>query len=177
MIEPLELITGSMAKKIVTNIERHLVGEVGVRRYKGDSYWGPDYREHFLMGARASDFSDQKNMAARDKFLTPGSEAQWTLFDPMLAAYYAKQFITSHNQSDEQLAHYYLARSLAQIVEQNAEGRRSWRIPEAYFLENAAWVPNDHVGLLWSQANLLHALKIFEAIFQTAPVANLVKTK
>lgn len=177
MIEPLGLITGAVAKKIVANIEHHLVGEVGVRRYKGDSYWGPDYREHFLMGARASDFSDQKNMAARDKFLTPDSEAQWTLFDPILAAYYAKQFTTSHNQSDEQLAHYYLARSLAQIVEQSVEGRKLWRIPEAYFLEHKTWVANDHIGLLWSQANLLHALKTFEDILQDTPVANLTNTK
>ena len=29
-----------------------------------------------------------------------------------------------------------------------------FRMPEAYYLEGGKYVPNDHVPLLWSQANL-----------------------
>lgn len=32
------------------------------------------------------------------------------------------------------------------------------RCPEAYYLEHGRYVPNDHVPLLWTQANLRLAL-------------------
>lgn len=165
MVEPLGVVEGDMAELIIGNIEKNLIGTIGVRRYIGDSYWGPDYRQHFLIGSRAGNFSDPNSMATRDKFLTPGSEAQWTLFDPLLSAYYARCYKADKSNTHRQLAHHYLLRSLAQITT-TQDG--AWRIPEAYFLEHGAWVPNDHLGLLWAQANLLHALRVFDEVFQGA---------
>lgn len=37
-------------------------------------------------------------------------------------------------------------------------GGRSCQCPEAYFLENGFYVPNDHTPLQWTQANLRMAL-------------------
>lgn len=167
MVEPLGVVDGDMAERLVANIEKRLVGPLGVRRYIGDSYWGPDYREHFLLGSRTADFSDPKTMAKRDKFLTPGAEAQWTLFDPLLSAYYARRFQATKASADRQSAHRYLLRALAHIT---TDQKGAWRIPEAYFMEHGVWVPNDHLGLLWSQANLLYALRVFKETFQDMPI-------
>ncbi|MEM7678733.1 MAG: hypothetical protein AAF449_22355, partial [Myxococcota bacterium] len=49
-------------------------------------------------------------------------------------------------------------RALAQLTGPHDPPGRL-RCVEAYFLEKSQWVPNDHVPLLWTQANLLLALR------------------
>lgn len=159
LVSPLEVVKGEAAAQIVDLVRRDLEGEIGVKRYVGDSYWAPDYREHFQMGDRAADFTDR--MDERDAFLKSGLEAQWSLFDPMLAVYFAKQ-------GNADLAHYYLARSLGQLL--NVDGEL--KMPEAYFSEGGEWVPNDHIGLLWAEASLLYALTVFAEVFGDESVAN-----
>lgn len=68
-----------------------------------------------------------------------------------------------------------MARSLYAIVTHTKQntGEVVWHIPEAYFLENGHWAPNDHSGLLWAQANLIYALNAYEQVFIEKP-ANLV---
>jgi phosphorylase kinase alpha/beta subunit len=54
-----------------------------------------------------------------------------------------------------------LNRSLGQLTgEDSAFG--GFKCPEAYYLENGRYVPNDNTPLLWPQANLWGALKMLE---------------
>jgi hypothetical protein len=45
------------------------------------------------------------------------------------------------------------------------DGKVVWRIPELFFLEKGKWVPSDHMGLLWAQANLLYGLRVYDEVF------------
>ena len=166
LVEPQQLITGEQAARIINGVEKALVGDHGIRRYNGDSYWGPDYREHFQLGSRAIDFSNPKNMALRDYYLNSDDEAQWTLFDPMIALYYIHQYEAARSESDKKQADKFIARSLISVVtHEKPNGEIVWRIPESFFKQKGEWVPNDHLGLLWSQANLLQSLHDYERVF------------
>jgi len=142
LVEPLNIVTDEQAEIIVENISRKLVRDIGIIRYAGDSYWSPDYREKYSLEQRAQYAGEE-----RDQFAIIGSEAQWTLFDPLLSVYYLKKF--------REKARWHLERSLAQFVDTS----NGWRIPEAFFLEGNKWVANDHVPLLWSQANVLRMFR------------------
>ncbi len=158
LVEPLGVVKGGMADRIMADVEEHLVAEFGIARYRGDSYWAPDYRSHFAMGVRAGDFSNSADMDERNAYLTPGDEAQWTLFDSLMAICYVRK----ESSADLVRAQHYLCRALGQIVELPSG---EWRIPEAFFLEQGSWVPNDHVGLLWAQVNLIRALDACKHLF------------
>lgn len=145
LVEPLRVLDEAQSTAVVAMVEDALLREHGVIRYPNDSYWNANYRDHFALGDRTADFSDR--LDERTQYNIPGHEAQWTLFDPLLSVYFSR-----HNQSDK--ARYYLERTLASFVEQ---GDR-WAIPEAFFFEHGTWVANDHIPLLWSQANVLLAL-------------------
>ncbi len=56
----------------------------------------------------------------------------------------------------------YLNRSLAQITAENQGNVPAFRCPELYYLEEGRYVPNDHVPLLWTQANLMLAMNLME---------------
>lgn len=171
LVEPQGVVTDEMAATIIAGTEQNLMGEHGFRRYNGDSYWGPDYREHFLLGDRAADFSDPKDMAQRDQYLYPGGEAQWTFIDPMVAAYYSRRYQKTGNSEDAQKAQTFMARSLSCIItHQKDGGERVWRLPELFFIEKGIWVPNDHLGLLWGQANLLYGLQVYKEVFGDEPI-------
>ena len=166
LVEPQQLLTGDQAAKIINGAERALLGDHGIRRYNGDSYWGPDYREHFQLGSRAIDFSNPKNMALRDYYLNSDDEAQWTLFDPMIAVYYIHHYEASGSDEDKKQADRFITRSLMSVVtHEKQSGEVVWRIPESFFKENGKWVPNDHLGLLWSQAYLLYGLTTYARVF------------
>jgi hypothetical protein len=56
----------------------------------------------------------------------------------------------------------YLNRSLRQVTGADHTEIAALRCPELYYLEGGRYVPNDHVPLLWTQANLMLALKLME---------------
>ena len=149
LIYPTGVVDGPLADQIIQRIITQLRGEVGVRRYRGDSYWCADYKDLLEAAERTRDFSDE--MERRDAFLRPGEEAQWCIFDPMFSALYGKRFLESGGKENLELQLMYLNRSLAQITPE-------LRCPEAYYLEHGAYVPNDNTPLLWTQANLWVAL-------------------
>lgn len=166
LVEPQHLLTGEQAQQTIHRVEEKLKGELGVCRYRGDSYWAPDYRMHFQLGSRALDFSNPNSMELRDRYLTPGNEAQWTLFDPMIALYYTHRYEVSKSSQDAARANEAMVRSLLQFVAHGkADGTVAWRLPELFFQEDGEWVPNDHLGLLWAQANVLLALTEFKRVF------------
>jgi phosphorylase kinase alpha/beta subunit len=157
LIYPLKVVEDRMADQILKNTREHLQGDYGIRRYLGDSYWAPDYKTKLAPSERTADFSD--NLARRDEFLPrKGEEAQWTLFDPIMSCIYGTRCQTTAR--GERLASQteYLNRSLGQITSETSEDALPFRCPELYYLEDGHYVPNDHVPLLWTQANLMLSL-------------------
>jgi phosphorylase kinase alpha/beta subunit len=173
LVEPLSAVDPEMARSIVEDIEQHLKRKRGIARYPGDTYWSPYFDELVEVEARtqaAEGRTEARNLKAAGIALT-GSEAQWTLFDPLLSSYYGKQFQQTNAPEDREKQLHYLDRSLSQLTP-TSEGPR---LPEAYYLTHDKangrnrWQPNPHTPLLWSQANLLRALKVFEDTTPTSP--------
>ncbi|HAW26693.1 MAG TPA: phosphorylase kinase, partial [Planctomycetaceae bacterium] len=98
LICPLGLIQGELAETIMEDVRSHLMGDYGIRRYLGDSYWCADYKEMLGEEDRTVDFSDDQS--SRDKLLKPGQEAQWCIFDSILSIIYGQRFLQSENQED-----------------------------------------------------------------------------
>ncbi len=159
LIYPLQIVDGDMAELIVTDAVTHLLGPYGVRRYPGDSYWCADYKTLLDPTNRTVDFSD--DMAARDRLLKPGFEAQWCIFDPILSVIHGQRFQATGDSQQLSLQTHHLNRSLRQLT---GEGTSfpPLRCPESYYCENGHWVPNDITPLLWTQANLRLALHVME---------------
>ncbi len=156
LMYPIDLWDGGVRDEILENVRTHLMGDYGIRRYLGDSYWCADYKSLLAADARTADFSD--NLGARDRLLKPGLEAQWCIFDPILSVIYGQK--RPHAESDFHLQVTHLQRSLGQLTP--AESRfGAYRCPESYFCEHGKYVPNDITPLLWTQANLRLALHFF----------------
>ena len=50
------------------------------------------------MEQRTVDFS--ADMAARDRLLVPGTEAEWTLFDPVVSVIHGKRYLEARQPAD-----------------------------------------------------------------------------
>jgi Glycosyl hydrolases family 15 len=153
LLFPLEVVASeAMVDLLLHDVSRFLTDDHGIRRYLGDSYWAPDYDTRLSPADRTRDFSS--DVAARDALLAHiGDEAQWSLFDPMLSAYWGHRFLKTGSVSDRDRQILHLNRSLAQISD-------AWNCPELYYLQNGRYVPNPHAPLQWTQANLLVALHV-----------------
>jgi phosphorylase kinase alpha/beta subunit len=91
LIYPLNQVRDSQTvQQILDSVAEHLTGPIGIRRYNGDSYWCNDYRQQFTAELRSSDFSE--DISNRDRLLRPGLEAQWCLFDPIVACIYGRRY-------------------------------------------------------------------------------------
>lgn len=159
LIYPLKAIPAPLADRIINNVVERLQGTYGIRRYRGDSYWAADYKKHLQPEERTVDFSD--NMESRDALLKEGEEAQWCIFDPILSIIFGKRYQRGQKKSDLQQQIHYLNRSLGQLTGRD-DFCGPFKCPEAYYLENGRYVPNDHTPLLWTQSNLWMALKTME---------------
>ncbi len=155
LIFPLGLVKGELADTILEDVRTHLMGDYGIRRYLGDSYWCADYKEVFSEDDRTSDFSDDQ--ASRDQYLKPGQEAQWCIFDSIMSVIYGQRFLESGQDADLEKQRFHLDRSLNQLTTSECPFG-PYRCPESYFLEKGKYVPNDITPLLWTQGNLMMAL-------------------
>jgi len=155
LIYPYRVVEGTLADEIASDVTSHLMGEHGIRRYLGDSYWCADYKAKLAADQRTADFSD--NLAERDRLLEPGLEAQWCLFDPILSIHYGLRHARTGEVVDRQRQTHHLNRSLNQLTRANSRFG-AYRCPESYFCERGRYVPNDICPLLWTQANLKLAL-------------------
>ncbi len=160
LIYPLNILQDRVLEdQILSDVSTRLRGAYGIRRYPGDSYWCADYRELLSAEQRTADFSD--NLGARDRLLQPGMEAQWCIFDPIIACIYGRRFQADRDPQSLRLQIEATRRSLTQLTP--AGGRfPQHRCPESFFCERGVWVPNDITPLLWTQANLWQALAILE---------------
>ncbi|GLZ46238.1 hypothetical protein Acsp06_24230 [Actinomycetospora sp. NBRC 106375] len=135
-------------------------------RYLGDTYWEPRFPDILGVGERTSvaegRIEDRNLMASGVAY--SGTEAQWTLFDPVLSVYWGRNYESGGGELHRERQLHYLRRSLSQLVDIEAERRNRKALPEAYYLEfdgaTSHWVKNDHTPLLWSQANLLRAVNL-----------------
>ncbi len=155
---PLQAISEDLSSQIVTDITENLQGKYGISRYKGDSFWGKDYRD--LPENIRTDLSEKREawLAEQNRSIKPGEEAQWCIFDPMLSAFYGQQYQqTAAVQFLERQTHYF-NRAIAQLTSKNCS-LGALKCPELYYLQSGEYVPNDATPLLWTQANLLTALK------------------
>lgn len=157
LIYPYRVVSTAMADQIVSNVTTHLMGDHGIRRYNGDSYWCADYREKLAANQRTVDFSD--NLADRDRLLEPGLEAQWCLFDPIVSIHYGLRYLETSEPEDRRRQIHHLQRSLNQLTKSGSPFG-AYRCPESYFCERGQYVPNDICPLLWTQANLKLALRL-----------------
>lgn len=159
LVYPLKVVRETVGARILKDIAENLEGLFGIKRYIGDSYWAADYKDKLGATQRTVDFSH--SMKARNKLLTPGQEAQWALFDPIMSAAYGRRYQRSGQRRDLRQQTYYFNRSLGQLTGQ-VEGIEKLRCPEAYYLRKGHYAPNDQTPLLWTQANLLVALRLME---------------
>lgn len=159
LIYPLEIVDEPTSDAIIDLVLRDLLGPIGIRRYRGDSYWCADYKQKVAAEKRSADFSD--DMTARDALLSEGQEAQWCIFDPILSAAYGRRFQQTGNPKHLNQQTYFLNRSLAHLTPDDCRFG-GLRCPESYYLEGRQYVPVDQTPLLWTQANLLTALRLME---------------
>lgn len=159
LVYPLQVVGPPMSETIVQEVTGRLQGDIGIRRYPRDSYWAPDYKSKLGPSQRTMDFSD--NLSARDKLLpAEGLGAQWCIFDAIISCYYGNRFQNTRAPEDLRKQTEYANRALGQITSSEQNLVPPFKCPELYYLENHHYVPNDHVPLLWAQANLLLALRM-----------------
>jgi phosphorylase kinase alpha/beta subunit len=156
---PLNVINDSVGQQIVNGIVDHHEGEHGIRRYLGDSYWTADYKDKLAREALTADVSEHQE--ERDALAKPGEEAQWCIFDPIISIIAGRRYLFTGDPIDLERQTRHLNRSLGQITGPGCP-QGEMRCPEAYYLEHGSYVPNDHVPLLWTQANLWLALLAME---------------
>jgi len=155
LIYPYRVVSGPQADQIVSDVITQLSGEFGVRRYLGDSYWCADYKTKLAADQRTADFSD--NLAERDRLLEPGREAQWCLFDPIIALHFGLRYADTGAAADRQQQAHHLNRALNQLTRADSQFG-PYRCPESHYCVRGRYVPNDICPLLWTQANLKLAL-------------------
>ncbi|HSC45113.1 MAG TPA: glycoside hydrolase family 15 protein [Candidatus Acidoferrum sp.] len=153
LIYPLNVVNDGRMKELMASLVRaRLMGETGIRRYAGDSYFCQDYDRWFPPEERSADFAQR--LAVRDEFLQPGCEAQWCLFDPLLSVIYGQRYEESGHATDLELQLEHANRAIGQLDE--------GRCAELYFLKQGKWTANEHTPLAWTQANLAVAMECLE---------------
>jgi phosphorylase kinase alpha/beta subunit len=155
LIHPLDVIRDPVTEIAILNlVQARLKGEVGIKRYAGDSYFCQDYDDWFKPEEMSTGFSD--GLEFRDAHLQPNCEAQWCIFDPLLSVIYGQRFLADRSRTaDFHKQLHYFNRSLAQITS-------AGQCPELYFLKNGRYIPNAHTPLAWTQANQALALHLME---------------
>ncbi len=148
---------------ILRTVYRNM-GEVGFRRWERDAFEGPDrYVGQDYHHNRNPE--DKGEFAARSNAMRP---AEWSLFDPLLAAYFYRRFVESGAREIESYvyADRHLKRSLSFITPGvsvlNVAGKgRSFTIPRGILPEAFAWdsrreswLANHNSPLLMAQAAL-----------------------
>lgn len=174
LIFPLGVIADDIALQIIADIKDNLLGNIGIRRYLNDSFWCQDFQQ-LPREIQTSPHPDRTAWLNEHNIsLSPGSEAQWCIFDPILSSIYGVQYQSSkRDPADLKWQFHHLNRSLRQITTKPflipmGESDRpkeiieipADRCPELYYLMSKAYVPNVSTPLLWTQANLMVALEM-----------------
>ena len=161
LIYPLNVVSKTMRETLLDRVLENLEGNYGIKRYLGDSFWFPNYKSILSQKERTADFSNE--IEKRDAFLQPGEEAQWCIFDPIVSAIFGQKYQENHGSNNLQQQIHYLNRSLGQITGKDSEFG-AYKCPELYHREGEKYVPSDATPLLWTQANLMIALKFMSTV-------------
>ncbi|MFZ3214875.1 MAG: glycoside hydrolase family 15 protein [Candidatus Acidiferrales bacterium] len=154
LIHPADVLLPEQGDAVLRVVHSDLERQIGILRYAGDSYYGQDYPDWFSAEQLSGDFSN--NVALRNAKLRPGFEAQWCIFDPLLSVIYGKRFLADrHNEVAREKQVHHFNRSLKQLSD-------AAQCPELYFFRHEKWIPNPHVPLAWTQANLALALHLMQ---------------
>eukprot|EP00930_Biecheleria_cincta_P058054 TRINITY_DN43905_c0_g1_i1.p1 TRINITY_DN43905_c0_g1~~TRINITY_DN43905_c0_g1_i1.p1 ORF type:complete len:463 (+),score=90.75 TRINITY_DN43905_c0_g1_i1:32-1420(+) len=173
---PLEVLTIEEEEKILQRVEQNLMGQIGVRRYNGDSYWCQDFKDQVKEEERCSAQEDTNaSIAKRDELVQAGKEAQWCIFDPIMSLLHGRAFLRSRNPESLQKQRYHLRRSLGMVTGEECEFG-AWKCPESYYCRKGEWVPNDVTPLLWTQANFMLALRAMDASLKVEEAARFDST-
>ena len=155
LVDPLDVVDLPMANQIVDDVRTQLLGDIGIRRYLGDSFWCADYRSKLAPDHRTRDWSSDLSM--RNELVRPGEEAEWCLFDPFLSLIAGTNFRRTRTREFLEQQTHHLNRSLGHLTVATA-AFPELRCPELYHRENGRYETSDATPLLWSQAGLLLAL-------------------
>ncbi len=168
LIYPMKVVDDAMADAILADVAAILAGEYGIRRYLGDSYWCADYKAALGADERTADFSD--DLDRRDRLAQPGLEAQWCIFDPVMSVVYGERYQRLARSEDFRRQLHHLNRSLRHLTTPETRPQLpGYRGPESYYSERGAYVPNDILPLLWTEANLAVALETMRQSLQSRP--------
>lgn len=161
LIYPLQVVTEEQTSKILDDVIQNLQGEYGIARYKGDSFWCKDYQDIPQSIRTSIELEREEWFTAQGRKLQDGEEAQWCIFDPIISAIYGLKYqnIGDARFLDKQT--HYFNRSLGQLTSEDFY-LGGFKSPELYYLQNGKYIPNDSTPLLWTQANLLVALKLMD---------------
>lgn len=151
LVYPIQAVDETMGRQIVSDVTTHLMGEYGIKRYLGDSYWCADYKDKLSPERRTTEFVD--DMLTRDLLWKEGEEAQWCIFDPIISTIYGRWYAQTKDPTDKAHQLYHFHRSLAQLTSPECPWGELMG-PESYFLEHGRFIPNDITPLLWTHANL-----------------------
>ena len=161
LIYPLKIVEKEKADRILSDVIENLQENYGIRRYLGDSFWCRNYKK-LPKEIRTSISSDREQwFKDRNQELKKGEEAEWCIFDPIISIIFGIKFQKTHNKKYLEQQTQYLNRSLGQLTNKDCEFGE-FKCPELYYIQNDRYIPNDATPLLWTQGNLIKALKIME---------------
>ncbi len=173
LIYPLKVVDQPQAEAILSDIKTALTGEYGIQRYPYDTFWCQDFQDLDKSIQTAKYTQRERWLAAHNRAVQRGEEAQWCIFDPIISAIYGEWFQSSGNSDYLALQTLHLNRALGQITGEGnvvSAGQGSNepveipadRCPELYYIQHDRYAPNVSTPLLWTQANLCIALKMME---------------
>ena len=161
LIYPLQVVTQEQTNQILDDVSQNLQGEYGIARYQGDSFWCKDYQD-IPESIRTTVSSEREAwLSERGRALQEGEEAQWCIFDPIISAIYGLKYQKFGDLRFLDKQTEYFNRSLGQLTAEDFY-LGGFKCPELYYLQDGKYVPNDSTPLLWTQANLLVALKLMK---------------
>jgi hypothetical protein len=169
LIYPAELSQLTPIQKIqILNLVSPLVGEVGIKRYLGDSYQSGNF--WLQPSANTDDNSSAKNFTDRTKRFIPRSEAQW-FFDSWFSKCAGLLFDQTQDTTLRNLEITHFNRALAQITGGSTAKKyltaddtpvTPFALPESYNTvvlgKNSYFAPSPITPLNWAKASLSIAL-------------------
>ena len=167
LIYPLNVVSEEMSEKILQDINSNLQGEYGIRRYLGDSFWCRNFFTDLPENIQTSISTEREAwLEAHQRSVKEGEEAQWCIFDPMISIIFGIKFQKYRKEADLEQQIQYLNRALGQVTGKNCRVGRyqieQFKCPELYYIQDDKYTPNVSTPLLWTQANLMMALKSIE---------------
>lgn len=167
LIYPLSAIDEEVSEKILQDTKKNLQGEYGISRYLGDSFWCRNFFTDLPEKIQTSISTEREAwLKAHNKTVTQGEEAQWCIFDPIISVIHGIRFQKYRQEADLEQQINYLNRALGQVT---GEGFKvgeyhieQFKCPELYYVQDDKYIPNISTPLLWTQANLMIALKSIE---------------